>query len=361
MKSFKIFLWTVIFSIGSSGITAMEQEYRPKIYIKNQNTPAYKSPGILCKINDKQLVFVPMNSEKEIGRAGYEGDISKLVLQPSAAGIPKNGWLIGMTEYDLTNKLWTMLAKQKIGSRQDIEIVVDNKSVLGTWNIQMHWISQRRENAISDEEPWHMVEEEGLRYTLDRLKREYEATNYGPLDDEGGKLFNTMERYYKDILSSDVLQLNEEYTYLQNFIRKDLCKYIEKNSSIVGIQKNTLMDVFKQLNSDSNKLAVQIPTVQSSLLGKTYEKILTRCTDQLNLIQESINATRKSLTSKGYIFERKTSVQALLLGALDMTRLITMRLIVLLMDELQERHFESEGSVSEGGSEYYTPESSEEV
>jgi hypothetical protein len=222
---------------------------------------------------------------------------------------------------------------------------------------------QGKEESILND--WILIEKksrnEAPGQMLKRLQSEYANTQYGPMDEAGENLFNSMQGYYDATVSSSILKLDESYADLQNFIRKDLLKYIEKNSSVFGIQKDMLMDAFTQLSDNSRKLTILILGVKASILQRGEEQvhklILEKYIDQLNLLQKSISAIRVQLASIKYNLAKKISAQALLLGALDMVRLITVKLLVLLTDKLKERY---EGSESEGGSMYYTPESSEE-
>ena len=151
MKSFNVLLYTLVLSLISSGIVAMEA-YKPKVYISNHNTTSLvgASIGIKCIINgvspnlqdpDGMAFFVPVGGDKAIGQLGDnpKTDIVSLDLQPSSAG---TGYLSGIgkaTVYPLTDQLNGMLMQLNQHPNQDILIVVDNNTYSGYWQFEFLW------------------------------------------------------------------------------------------------------------------------------------------------------------------------------------------------------------------------------
>jgi len=171
MKSFKIFLWIMSFSMISSGIVAMEA-YKSKVYISNQNTKSLvgASIGIKCIINgvspdvqseDGMAFFVKEGEDKVIGQLGANPvtDIVSLDLQPSSGG---KGMLSGygkVTVYPLTDQLNLMLNQLNQHPNQDIVIVVDNDTYSGYWQFEFLW----RDRVFAEEMPINEVSKEQVK------------------------------------------------------------------------------------------------------------------------------------------------------------------------------------------------------
>ncbi len=181
MKRLKMLLLTIGFAVVSSSVVAMET-YKPKVYIKNQNTYSkIRSAGILCIINEnmanEKMVFIKEGQDQTmIGALGanyHANDIVTLSLQPSTSGTGKTGWVFSPEKFLLTDKINEMLKEISQHPNQDILIVVKNDNYRGTWDISLSWIEQ----SLSEAQPLEQVGRDSVVRKLKEAHEEWKKTH----------------------------------------------------------------------------------------------------------------------------------------------------------------------------------------